>query len=336
MPESNLSTYSDRIAPSRAWLDFSGVNIALRSPYVFETDQLIKIEPEITSLTVYPGEIEASSVPDATIWYDPHCNTNASYSGRQKLFKLRGPEDEFGEGRAILYIAQYLAECARAHRYGAFLLHGAAVANPAGEGSHLLLGEKGAGKTTTAFRLCHEHGYGLIGNDQVIVAPVNNGLLTTVGGNAWFNVRKTALSGDVYLGGVLKRDSSDELPAWNDKFRVNPEEIGVKAVKEQLSIKKLLHIRIDRSQPGLFIRDWTGLSSSLFLHERLGRHVTGQATPFQNDRGDYLGSLPPVEPRKVLKARDNVVRLFMQHGVTEIFAPSSDGIIDYILDSDKR
>jgi len=222
-----------------------------------------------------------------------------------------------------------MAECTRAAASGSMLVHAAAVADAKAEHSVLIFGEKGAGKTTIAFRLCHQYGFGLVGNDQVFLG-VRDGVVVTEGGDDYFNIRQTAATADPYISSLVPEYPRDK-PAWNNKVRLDTKDIGVDAVNLTLPVHTIYHVRIDNTQEGLEAKNWAGLQRSLFLHERIGRHVTGQATPFLDDHGNYLGSLPLVEYTHASKNRDRLVRALGTVGITEVFAGNGDLAINYII-----
>ena len=119
--------------------------------------------------------------------------------------------------------------------------------------------------------------------------------------------------------------------SWNNKTRIEPSSLGIKVKDDESIIKELFRVRIDHTQQSTYINQWEGLQRNLVLHEKIGRHVSGQATPLQDDNGNYLGSLPLVNQKEVFRVRDELVGLMIKAGITEIFTSSSDNAIDYII-----
>jgi len=323
--ESLVDSYSETLI-------FNDLSIRVNSQEAFVDNTFEDLKDAVTGMEI--GEVNQEV--DGTIEYVIAEDIDISYSSDKQKLVITGPTRMFGNGSAIAFTAHYMAECLRADKSGLMLVHSAAIKLPDQDQSYVFLGEKGAGKTTLALRLCHQYDYGLIGNDQVLMGSNNNSQLITDSGNAWFNVRETAISADPYIENLLGRPQNPTKPSWNNKITVLPESIGVSSYDKQLPVKEIFHIRIDHSQPDLRAMAWQGLQRNLILHERFGRHVTGQATPFQDDYGNYLGSLPPVNIEGALNARDKLVSLVIKTGVTEIFSPDSDSAVDYIHSRSKQ
>ena len=310
---------------------FNDVTIRVNSRQSFCDEAFENLIDTVTGMQIAEDDIPA----DGEIDYVVSEEIDINYSGADKKLTIVGPTRMFGNGNAVAFTAHYMAECLRADKSGLMLVHSAAIKLPSDDKSYVILGEKGAGKTSLAIRLCHQYGYGLIGNDQVFMGANDLDQLVTDRGNAWFNVRETAISADPYIARLLGKPKNHNKPSWNNKVTITPESIGVESFDKQLPVKEVFHIRIDHSQPDLRVMAWQGLQRNLILHERFGRHVTGQATPFQDDHGNYLGSLPPVNLASALRARDKLVSLVIKTGVTEIFSPDSDSAVDYVNNRSK-
>ncbi len=310
---------------------FNEVSIKVDSEHEFQGGNLLDFANEITGAKI---NFDSSVLPDGIIEYLVSDDIGIEYDNNEKKLKIIGPVDLFGTGRAISYIAQYMAECFRAENSGRLLVHSAAVKHPEQEKSYLMFGDKGSGKTTIALRLCHQFGYDLIGNDQVIVGEKNGTLITSIG-NQWFDVRKTSFNSDPYVNNLLNYLKIDDPTKanWNTKFRIYPDSLGIEVSEKDLPLKKMFHIRIDGTQKKIHISPWKGIQRNLILHEYFGRHITGQSTPFQDDSGNYLGSLPLINTVMALKTRDRIVKTVMGQGVTEIFSPSSEEAAKYIAES---
>ncbi len=314
-------------------IDFRGVVIALSGDYEIPRENLMELEDQITGMRVLDSAEPV--IAHARLTYLASEEIDIGFNPVERELVLSGPESMFGNGSALAFIGQYVSECLRASESGTLLVHAAAVKSPEHETSHLILGEKGAGKTTVTLHLCHDHGYHLIGNDQVFLGVAPDETLVTDGGNAWFNVRETAIVADPRLSRLLSIEPSSQ-PPWNNKVRVDPGSIGIETTVDRLPLESIFHIRIDHTQSEIYVAPWIGVQKNLILHERFGRHVSAQATPFQDDRGNYLGSLPLINPSRTLKARDELVRLAIKTGITEVFAPDSQSVTDFIASQTQK
>ena len=250
------------------------------------------------------------------------------YDVEHQVMRISGPKSMFSKGRALYYAADYMAECLSAPHTNSLIVHSAAVFSEKTGLSYLILGEKGSGKTTLSLRLCEELGLHLIGNDLVRIGQQDDDLFTFEG-SKWFDIRETATRADRYLGKYATLLASGNFNAWNNKTRVLPDDIGITTHSEKARIDKILNIRIDPYQPYLTASSWEGIQRNLILHEKVGRHITGQATPFQDDNGNYLGSLPAINLLETTRVRDNIVMSMINKGITELYGPNSESLAEW-------
>ncbi|PES01133.1 hypothetical protein CN488_30895, partial [Bacillus anthracis] len=156
-----------------------------------------------------------------------------------------------------------------------------------------------------------------------------NGELFTTEGSRWFDVRETAVKADNYMKKLFARLASNSANSWNNKTRILPSEYGIGTHSKQSNIDKILHVRMNSYQNYFSACPWEGVQRNLILHEKVGRHISGQATPFQDDQGNYLGSLPSINYDAASLVRDNIVRAMISAGITEISGPSSQSLVDW-------
>lgn len=267
---------------------------------------------------------------DGYVTFSPSETPTILYSADRVALEITGPQEAFGTGRALSYMAGHLAGCLGAIKNQRLLIHAASVYSPGEDESILLIGEKGAGKTTLSTRMCLDYGYRLVGNDQVYIGISSDGKLLTTIGSTWIDIRETAEKAEPYLAQLGIPNTPGESPAWNNKRRLQPSEAGIETHDKESPISNIYNIRIDRHENRLRSSLWTGVQRSLILHERIGRQITGQTTPFQDDKGEYLGSIPPIELDKTLTVRDTIVKAIIQKGITQLFGPSSEDLAQYI------
>jgi hypothetical protein len=331
-PERQLgvpATESPDVFEDTTRLSFNGQQVDILSTAALSDSRIEELSATITDMRVLDANSEGSPANPRVLYVEAE-DIDASYDAGNTVLTVKGPRQNFGRGDAIVYIAEYLASCVQSGNAGIFLTHAAATYDEKSDSSFLLIGEKGAGKTTLAIRLCREIGHQLIGNDQVYVGGSSAEELRTYGGNKWFNVRETAIETDAYLGKLLAQKHRDHTRAsWNDKVRVDPDSIGVAVRDIPADIQAIFHIRIDPTQETPFVTSWRGVQQNLIVHEKLGRHISAQATPFQDDRGNYLGSLPLVNLEQSIRRRDMLAKYVIQKGVTELFVPDSAAALEY-------
>lgn len=324
------SEYGDQnLEQPRVQLVFGGIPIDITSSARLNTDRIAELQDIATDMTMV-DEADVST-PLGTVSFTESYDISIQYDPGSKRILVSGPNRLFTQGDALVYTAEYLATCLRAAEQGTFLVHSAAVYDNDAEASYVFFGEKGAGKTTLALRLCHEQGMGLIGNDQIYLGS-HGGKVVTEGGNDWFNVRQTAIKSDPYLASLVETKLRDpRKPVWNDKTIIRPEMLGVSVQRDRAPVQEIFHIRIDPTQDDLYTNRWEGVPANLFLHEKLGRHITGQATPFQDDKGNYIGTLPLVHIENSTAKRSELVGLIINQGITELFTPDSATAVEYIM-----
>ncbi|MGK2896085.1 MAG: phosphoenolpyruvate carboxykinase (ATP), partial [Candidatus Saccharimonadales bacterium] len=204
---------------------FNGQRVNLVSDTELARDRFETLSKTITGMEVVEAPKVEVEVP--RVEYSPANTISIEYDESEKAILVKGPLEHFSRGDALLYISEYLATCLQSAQKGTFITHAAAVYDSASDGSTVLFGEKGAGKTTVALRLCMEGGMQLIGNDQIYLGTdgVN---LTTEGGNQWFNIRETAIKSDAFLSSIFTTKSRDKSkPAWNDKVRIDLDDLAL-------------------------------------------------------------------------------------------------------------
>lgn len=310
-------------------LRFAGQAVRIEGDVAFNIDDLWELSESVTDMTIDSSMCVKNTQP--RVVYSKAEDIAIEFDQTTDTLHLFGPARNFGRGKSLVYIAEYLAVCTLAERRGDFLTHAAATYDPSSGRSHILFGEKGAGKTTLAIRICKEGGHQIIGNDQVYIGSDESGIRTS-GGNGWFNVRRTAIDSDEYLKQIIRPEDADrKKSAWNDKMRLSAEQLGIAVKIGKATVGSIFHIRIDSTQKELHVAPWGGVQQNLIIHERLGRHISGQATPLQDDAGNYLGSLPLIRYEAAAKRRDDLVRRLSALGITEVFAPDGVSATNYIL-----
>ncbi|MDZ3952328.1 hypothetical protein U0X36_05105 [Bacillus thuringiensis] len=322
------STHIQKGNPSIAYRIVNGdVEINFISEENFIFDNILKFQKKFGLASYKLGETIKKS---GFIIFTKDKVPSVIYNGANCSLSVNGPLELFGDGRALYFLLEYMFECLQAPYTKSLLIHAAAVYSKAKDTSYLILGEKGSGKTTLSFRLCDEFGLSLIGNDLVRVGYDENGELFTKEGSRWFDVRETAIKADCYMGKLADMLTTKSSNSWNNKVRILPEEYSIQTHSKQSKIDRIFNIRMNPYQNQFLACAWEGVQRNLILHEKIGRHISGQATPFQDDYGNYLGSLPNINHVKASSIRDSIVSRMIDTGITELSSPDSQSLIDWL------
>lgn len=271
--------------------------------------------------------LESEHIDGNIIFIHDENKTYAHYDDNCSTLYIYGRHEDFSSGRALYYIAVYMAECIAALKNNRIIIHASAAYSNKTRKSYILLGEKGSGKTTLLYYLCKNLGLEFICNDHAVISSYDNKLFLH-GGDKFFRFRETAVKLSNYA--EIKTYKKNFLPSWNNKEEISPSELGIKIHETISNVKNIYHIRIDSQQEETFNAIWSGTQQSLLLHEKLGREITGQTAPFVDDYGKYFGSLPLINLHKTLPVRDSLVQLLIKTGIREIFANSVENIVSVI------
>ena len=311
-------------------LTFCGINIAITLEGFADCEYTCRKISELHESDSLCGTSPVNNIIKGTVSFT-HSDFAASvtYDRSAKTLRVFADSRKYTGGRAVYYMAEYLAACLLALERGTLMFHAAAVFSPHTKKSYIILGGKGAGKTTLTLYLCRELGMHIIANDRVL-SGLEDGKLFTYGGTSWLDVRRTALCASSWLmeNTRINMPENDNVPSWNSKERILPAELGIMKHSGRTETAKIYHIRKDIHQKNIYCGKWQGVQQSLLLHETFGRSITGQTTPFLDDNGNYYGSLPLVEIEALMRARDNFTRHIITAGVQEIFASSCHEIAE--------
>ena len=107
-----------------------------------------------------------------------------------QTFWLKGPLCKDGFVKHLRHILYTLSEGSRQASKYQCTIHAAAVSIGGSNSVILILGDKGSGKTITAYALCYYHNAKLVGNDLVIIGMNEQGKLYLHGGTTSFTMRR--------------------------------------------------------------------------------------------------------------------------------------------------
>lgn len=188
---------------------------------------------------------------------------------------------------SLLHLA-YLVLERQLQRLGYLTLHAAAAAF--GGRAALLIGPTGAGKTTTAVRLCRDHGCELVGNDLVVVGGRNEP--RTLTGTRHLRLRYSSLAQVMpELLGFFPATVDDP---WRTKIDLAPSQIDVTVAAGPAVVGAVAFVHVDPDYRVLVDEPGDTLVHRLNLHENALRYVRGASTPWLV--GDDLAFGPYVPP----------------------------------------
>lgn len=306
---------------------------------IFDTNEKIDVNNLHLKYDAHLSKNKSKDVKETcTLCYRVDNAVNIKYNSAKKIMYVNGPLKLFERGTALYVIAEYMAECLQTKYSNTTLIHAAAVYSPQNNTSYLLMGEKGSGKTTICYNICKENGLEIIGNDLVRIGLNRQGELCTYEGSTWLDFRETSIKADKnlnHLNRYFKKNNTEvKYGLWNKKIRIQASELGINSFSGEAKIQKILDVRLDPFQTELYIGEWKGLQRTLLLHEKLGRHISGQTMPFQDDEGNYLGSVPLINFEESNKVREKIINKIIDNNVYQINASSSIKFVNWFKEEE--
>lgn len=242
---------------------------------------------------------------DYSILYCPSQESGLRYFKKQKTLLMHGQEEEFSDGQAIAYGSLWLNEVQR-QKEGMVLTHGAALSND--DGGVLILGERGAGKTSVCLELGRKYGYKLIGNDLTILGFNQTfDQITICDGTKIFGLRLQAVRSN--FPDLLYLLPEQDRRSWNVRAFVSPESLGVETEKEPRSLKRVFMVHLDNSGVDkLSFYKMDELTIKNFLYENFSRYIRGSALLLfgQRSKGP-LGYLPSLDSEELSNFRWSLI-----------------------------
>lgn len=226
------------------------------------------------------------------------------------------------------YLAYTLGERTRQKELNLFSLHAAAVSTPDNNGSILILGDKGSGKTSLALALALGiQGYELIGNDLVLLKfdQKEENKVSIPSGTRVFDVRRAVLKHfSPQLDFVTKEPIYGQNNPYESKVTFLPEEIGVNTGGDETGLRLIVRINIHSNNSGItIIPPPDKITEILRLNENMSRYIRGVTTPVALTEEGIGGYFPSLDDEDMNNKRNGLInRLLGQIPFFYISAPT--------------
>lgn len=271
-----------------------GINIYSDYPKIFDILRNGSFVPFIPEYRC----IKTRAKSGYSIIYIQDIAFSAKIPDDNKTLEIKGPVKDILEASTIPFRAHFMLE-QQMQRDSVFTSQGAGVSKDGR--AILLMGKRGAGKTSITLELCRRYNYKLIGNDLVLVGfKKNQGYF--FGGAKIFTLRFTTVK--YYNTDLQKFFKKNHPNEWINKVRLLPKDLGISIEKRRPKIIKALYVHLLNDKSALlYIQKIEDKEASymgrLYLYEELSRYIRGTSIPFvygsQFYIGDYLPSLDRVE-----------------------------------------
>lgn len=221
------------------------------------------------------------------------------------LFHLRGSYEEPGLQTHLPYVTFQVGELPRQEELRMVTVHAAAVVSPEKTGV-LILGDKGTGKTSVCIELGIGMGYGLVGNNVVIVKDSEK-FPRLVSGTHAIVVRQATLESIPSL--VKEMGHGRET-----KITLTPEEVGIKLAESPSEIGTVVRVNIHPGQPeAVRVSGVTdGLTERLRLFENFSRYIRGVTTPLSLTESHISGYIPSFDNPTLSSMRNQLIERLLK------------------------
>ncbi|TSC72609.1 MAG: hypothetical protein G01um101438_326 [Parcubacteria group bacterium Gr01-1014_38] len=270
-----------------------GINVYSNDPGTFDILRTGAFVPFI------PGYrcLKRRARSDYSIVYIRDTVCSAQVTGAKKL-EIRAPLTDVVRASTIPFRAHFMLE-PQLQKDSIFTSQGGGVSKNGR--AVLLMGKRGAGKTSVTLELCRKYHWRLVGNDLILVGfRENAGYL--FGGAKAFTLRFTTVK--YYNADLQKLFPKNHPNEWTNKITLLAEGLGISAERGHPKLTNVfyLHLLNDKAAP-LYLRrigsKKTAHMGRLYLYEELSSYIRGVSAPVvygpQFSLGDYLPSLDKPE-----------------------------------------
>lgn len=303
-----------------------GINVYSNYPKTFDILRRGSFVPFIPEYHC----LKTKSQSDYYIIYIENKTPSARILNNNKTLEIKGPVKDILEAATIPFRAHFMIE-QQLQKDSLFTTQGAGVSKNGR--AVLLMGKRGAGKTSITLELCRKYNYKLIGNDLVLVGfKRNRGYF--YGGAKIFTLRFTTVKYyNIDLQKFFKKDHQNE---WTNKVRLLPKDLGISIEKKYPEIMKVFYIHLlnDESAP-LYIQKIGEKEASymgrLYLYDELSRYIRGTCIPLVYSSQFYIGDyLPSLDRPEYHRNRVRFIDWIMDDIGFYFISGSMNAICDFI------
>jgi len=257
-----------------------------------------------------PGGWIATPVPTATSPGPPAVEVRRGPTG----VRVEGDtvhvqlDDDAASGDTLAYVTYTALERLRQRRRRT-TLHGGALIGPDG-GAVLLLGAKGAGKTSTALALA-ERGWTHAGDDLVVLGEDDQDDTLVV----WSGKPVAAI-----------RDPA--RPLAGKRSHVLRPFAGPEPAALRWVVRLAVHPALDSSS--LTTATPFSINERLRLHEALARYISGLPTPLAGAHNTPFGPVWPMDTPALARWRSHLLARLASSRFDYLYAPSPDSAADLL------
>lgn len=242
------------------------------------------------------------------------------------VFLIEGPLSDIDFRQRLPYLMYTMGERVRQEGFGIVTVHGAAVTKKGK--AVLILGDKGAGKTSTLLALTLENGYKVVGNDLVLL---QNSPPMLIAGSHAIDIRDCVRSKFDKLYHI-EGDDNRATGTYERKTRVFPKNIGVAVEENPVPLSMIIRVNLHNSNTQLtYFRELPVLTEILRLNENLSRYIKGVTTPLQIKNAQIDGYFPSLDTRELCEMRNTMInRLINEIPFYYIYANNPSEIARFI------
>lgn len=250
----------------------------------------------------FRGEVVNGEMPCAPLFLENSEEVSLGFDSPSG-FLIRGPLVDPDFQQRIPHLVYATTEKVRQEELGIVTVHAVAVSK--GNEGLLIVGDKGAGKTSLLLALCLEYGFRVIGNDLVLIQGGQP--LTLIAGTRYLDIRECVIRKFASLSGFEGHPS----PAgpYEGKVRVYPGEIGLATETSLVPITKVVRIRLhDDNDKITCSTDIPVTTELLRLNENFARFIRGVTTPLVIKDQSISGYFPSFDNLKLARRRNEMIR----------------------------